>query len=679
MGIQKRTSVQTLLFSLALAFASGCTSINNDSSQQGPQSNKIIEHGNAPPIMEVNAASMSAAPVEAYLSAFSVEQGGTLLLYTNTSLPEFHFRIYSMRPAFGVVRAQYEHIPGIQQTIPTDAWRDCCDWGDPFEITIPEYWESGLYRIQISTNKTYAYNQSLILSFVVRDDIPGSESQILVLDTAPHQMSYNRWGGASSYWHKVPELGRAGELSISRPGNNTSQWQEEFFQNWTQYMGITTEYASMMDIEVNPDLLYAYQTVILVAHSEYWSGNQRNALDNFIAGGGNVIILGGNNMWWQVRFEDNLMLIYKDPYLDPMLGVDDSLVTYYWHDWPINDPENRTIGLSFRKGGMVGAENRNGKFMPFNEGHGGYTVSSAQHRFLAGTGLANGSQFGRLETIVGIEVDGAEFEWVNGNAIPTGTDGTPDSFEIIAIAPAAVETWQGYGTMGEFSTGYNSGRVFNAATIDWAYGLFDKTNRVPADPYTHKIMLNVLAEFQPDSAASCVNSAVAHDFDNDGIDDTCDNCIVIANPQQLDTDLNGTGDLCEAIAPVTIGINIKPWDNENLIDPNKPTFGVAFLSEDRGNEGPLQFDATEIDIASLRFGSNEAQAIAEPFIANFGNNSAPDMAVLFSTNDAGFSCAEHESESLSIITGQTTSGVQFEGMQKVTVPESECGPASCHP
>ena len=628
------------------------------------------------PGYDVIEATASATPaIEGYLSAFSVRQGDTILLYVNTSLPEYNFRVYETRPVGAKVRANYTNIPGVQQVVPPDAWVDCCDWTDPVEITIPANWDSGLYRIQLSPDQTYKFNKPMLLSFIVTEDVPGSRSQILVLDNAATQIAYNEWGGASSYWHQTPGAGRAYELSVLRPGNNTFQWAEENFIQWTRYMGITTEYASMMDLETNPSLLFAYQTVVLAAHSEYWSRNQRNALDAFIAGGGNVVVLGGNNMWWQVRFEGDRMPIYKDPYLDPMLGVNDELVTYYWHDWPVNDPENRTIALSFRNGGLVNnAGIHNGAYYQAIDGYGGYTVANAAHRYLAGTGLADGSQFGRLEEIVGNEVDGAEFDWVNGYAVVTGADGAPTNYEIIATSPADGGSWQGFGTPGVFDTGYGDGRLFNAATIRWSFGLWDPKGKQVANPFVSKIMLNVLAEMQPDSAASCAYSIGASDYDADGIDDSCDNCVAVANPAQTDVDANGTGDVCEAIEPVNLAVDIKPFDMTNTIDLNTETnLAITLSTHTRGSEGPLEFDATQIDPASISVGPGAAGILGTPVYGNWLGDSRPDMIFSIATQDAAFAC---ESDQLIMVRGQSFSGQQFEAMQKITT--GPCKTASCH-
>jgi hypothetical protein len=45
---------------------------------------------------------------------------------------------------------------------------------------------------------------------------------------------------------------------------------------------------------------------------------------------------------------------------------------------------------------------------------------------------------------------------------------------------------------------------------------------------------------------SCAYEAAAQDMDGDGTPDASDNCLVVANPQQLDPDLDGYGNQCDA-------------------------------------------------------------------------------------------------------------------------------------
>jgi hypothetical protein len=48
----------------------------------------------------------------------------------------------------------------------------------------------------------------------------------------------------------------------------------------------------------------------------------------------------------------------------------------------------------------------------------------------------------------------------------------------------------------------------------------------------------------------------AQDFDGDGIEDTLDNCIEVANPNQRDTDTDGFGNICD-----------PDFNQNNIVDP----------------------------------------------------------------------------------------------------------------
>lgn len=467
--------------------------------------------------------------MDGYLSAFSVRQGESIGLHVSiTEADEFDVRIYRISVPTQWL-ASYEENTGTGYPEPNDAWEHGAQWPVALEIPIPEDWDSGIYRVVLSSELGAQF-----LYFVVREDEPGSESPILVLDNSTTSIAYNEWGGRSLYSRP-----RGTSLSLSRPGQNRVFKHERLFARWADHMGISVEHASMLDLHNDPELLSPYSTVVIVGHNEYWSLEMREHFDAFTQAGGNAVILGGNTMWWQIRIEGNSLICYKNGKIDPLFGVDDSQVTTYWHMNPVYGSEASSIGVSFANGGFVNHQN----YLPATEGYGGYTVIDWGSDIYAGTGLKVGDQFGTSSTIVGYEVDGVA---LNASGLPEGDEDDPGYFTVLAASPAETGSWVGQGTMGMFRAGDGTGGyIFNAATVDWADGLWKEGDRVVPDPIVSKIMLNVLAMFEPSSGASCeFANAAGPDFDDDGHCDACDNCVMTPNPLQGDNGINNTGDAC---------------------------------------------------------------------------------------------------------------------------------------
>jgi len=278
-------------------------------------------------------------------------------------------------------------------------------------------------------------------------------------------------------------------VSLQRPLNGSYLTQENIeFAKWADSQNIPIEYGSLFDLENNPSLLNNYNLVVMAGKYEYWSRNMRTAFDNFTHNGGNAMILSGDTMWWQVRVNGDQMLCYKNPPTnDPLYGINDSLVTTHWHEPPVNDPENTSIGVSWRNAGYV---NQHGFYLA-SDGYGGYTVSDASHWLFDGTGLQDGDVFGLADTIVGYEADGAALTWVNGKPVVTGEDGTPLNFNILAYSRAGTPQWDGYATMGIFGIP-GGGTIFNAATVEWADGLWSLATDNLADPTVSRITLNAI-------------------------------------------------------------------------------------------------------------------------------------------------------------------------------------------
>jgi hypothetical protein len=78
--------------------------------------------------------------------------------------------------------------------------------------------------------------------------------------------------------------------------------------------------------------------------------------------------------------------------------------------------------------------------------------------------------------------------------------------------------------------------------------IFDPCDNCPLVPNTNQFDTDADgADGVGDVCDNCVSTANADqaDTDGDGIGDACDNCELIANADQSDTDGNGIGDVCE--------------------------------------------------------------------------------------------------------------------------------------
>jgi len=369
--------------------------------------------------------------------------------------------------------------------------------------------------------------------FVLRPAKPGSPV-LLVLSTNTYN-AYNDWGGpclytggvrvsferplAAGFLVKPEPAPRIASVSdeIDRDALRFRRWAEQNglspwsgaagwynwerpFIRWAEAAGFSLDVATNADLEFHPEVLDDHRLVVSVGHDEYWSWGMRDSLEGFIAGGGNAAFFSGNDLCWQIRFEngDRAMLSYKYQFRDdPVFGTSDQhLLTSLWCDHLIGRPENRLTGVSAARGGYV----RIGLGVP--RGSGGYTVWRPEHWAFEGTELRYGDLLGGQSMVVGYEADGCEFVLENGLPVPTHADGTPDSFTILATSPAHLwssdelpsryagepgdlentaerlfghltgETMarvsHGNAVMGSYTAG---GTVFTTGCTDWAYGL----------------------------------------------------------------------------------------------------------------------------------------------------------------------------------------------------------------
>jgi hypothetical protein len=478
--------------------------------------------------------------------------------------------------ALEVARIGAERQVVLSQTVevgdhprPEHADRDGCGWPAALEIAVGADWASGYYLITLTDSEGGVAHHFLC----VKPARPAAKA-VLVLATNT-LAAYNYWGGASAYAHVESLMAReanlaaamanaTGVLSTQRPiaplliaapddmprlvnlrkrgfeertwaGPEAPTWArthrqspydgaagflnkwEHHFVRWAEGEGLALDYLTDFDLDAEPGALDPYAVVILVGHSEYWSGRQRDAIEAFVDRGGRLAVFSGNTCFWKVRWEDGgrTLICHKWKGLEAE-AVPPAEATQLWSHPAFARPEAAITGLSF----LFGGYHRLGACVA--RGIGGYTVYRDQHWALAGCDLYYGDVIGDEIPLIGYENDGCPLAF-GDDGLPRADArlGVPDDLEIIAIAPAAFgeapdspyrllippeqldvaaevaygdgspasqqRVLRGHAVMASFKRG--AGEVFNAGTTEWAYGL------AAEDPFITRITLNVLRRF----------------------------------------------------------------------------------------------------------------------------------------------------------------------------------------
>lgn len=387
--------------------------------------------------------------MRAYPHEISVSRGASLLLHVEGAKREFWTRIFRCGSRFEEVGR------------PLGPFR-----GEGVELVIGKDWRPGAYVAQCSESATPSIAcpdaRAETALFVVR-----SESARIVVNLPVftyHAYNCVRPGGDCLYTGPT-------RVSLHRPGGGTGGhlWDERHVDvydrtsprqtfahwdgkalRWLEESRYSHAVCSDCDLDAghlpeNARLLLAF------GHFEYWTPGMRTTVENFLRSGGNVAIFAGNTSWFRVDYDAGRHVLTRAG------------------KWSEHDPEERLLGTSYRFGGGCWRGARP---------HTGFTVKAASHWIFAGTHLRNGDEFGSSDALVGYEFDGA-CERNEELACASARDWHVDSEngEILGGLAGMVVRRAG-----------GDGRLFNAATVDWARVL-------DGDPVVAQITRNVIDRF----------------------------------------------------------------------------------------------------------------------------------------------------------------------------------------
>jgi hypothetical protein len=438
----------------------------------------------------------------------SIRPGGTLTLHVSTDAPgfrvEWHRQGTALEPVTGGVSDH--QIGHAFPEGPPDR-----DWGWPaYDFELPAAWRSGAYlALLVETDADggalpgAAAGEAL---FVVRAPLSGPTAPILYKLSWATYHAYNSTGYGSLYAEALwsDEAPRPGfKVTFRRPGGGSggvvqpgdppdahepssrrqtfAHWDAPLI-GWLERNGYAVDYCTDLDLHRDADLLAPYALLLSVGHDEYWSDAMRAQLDAFTRRGGNIAYLSGNIGGYRVHLTDDDTAMVCAKVAPPSKSR-----TTWERDEPWEfDPENRTTGVSIHNAGGWWDGRRDAV---------GYRVQHARHWIYESTGLAEGDVFGDDADLplLGYECDGAEYRRrADGLAVPTGAQGTPESFFILGIAELGPgwSTWKPHAaaTMGIFTTP-RGGIVFQGATTDWPM-------LVPRNAHVDRITRNVLDRLQ---------------------------------------------------------------------------------------------------------------------------------------------------------------------------------------
>jgi hypothetical protein len=394
--------------------------------------------------------------------------------------------IQSSSTLTGVQQPACTETDPITPTNPTTTYLVECAWSTTYSLNVGNNWTSGLYVANLTVPSTGKQSQ---IWFVVRDD--SSTSKLLVQSSFSTFLAYSNFGGHSLYGYNSVNSKAAFKVSLDRPfsqvtiepGNfNNMLYYEHFMVRWLESQGYDISYITNVDFETNPSILNQHSIFLVNGHDEYWSLNERNAVESARDAGKNLAFFSANAAYWRTYWQNStsgvpnrVMVCYKDAYAQDPLGTTNP--TNRWRDQPTNRPENALLGVMY-----IG--DKTDRFGGFD-----FVVKNSSDPYYANTTLKDGDT---LQLLVGFEWDAV----VNNGFTPSNLKVLSESLVIPAETPpeiTPVPTSQ-ISNAARY-TAASGAKVFSTGAIQWMWGL-DSTGISPfrADTRAQQFVVNILGD-----------------------------------------------------------------------------------------------------------------------------------------------------------------------------------------
>lgn len=380
----------------------------------------------------IGASSLSG--IDGYMNRTSAFPGDSVELYLHApkDIPAQSIRLFDLK-GNEVARFTMRVFP--QEIKQADAYANGYGYKLTRRIATPDL-KSGVYLWE---NK---------IPFIIKAKSP----RIVILYPSNTENAYNNSGGKSLYGFNSSNKEGAAIVSFLRPSSLPRH--AEAFLRWMVTQNFdNVGYISDMDMD-DYNAIRKSALIVVPGHSEYWTAEARRNFDRFVKEGKDALVLSGNTMWWQVRYNDkrNQLVCYRKAELDPV--KDKKMKTINWNDVSLRYPILPSLGVEFPRAGYGRKEDK---------GWDGYKII-AKSPLLENTNLSQND----ILYFASDEVDGAPLQGFS-NGIPRLDYGMLGfaRVEIVGYDLVSRGGTEGVATWIVCRPKHTSGIIINTASTDW--------------------------------------------------------------------------------------------------------------------------------------------------------------------------------------------------------------------
>src|SRR5688572_4439052 len=317
--------------------------------------------------------------IQGFATDISVDQGQTVSFKVSTPANAYRLDIYRLgyygglgarRVATVLPSASLPQNQPACVSEPSTGLVDCGNWGVSASWTVPSDAVSGVYLAKAIRTDTGGASH---IVFIVRDDDAQSDVLFQASDATWH--AYNSYGG-NSFYTGAP-AGRAYKVSYNRPFNNRGLGggvRESFLFSseypmirWLEANGYNVSYSTNVDTQRRGAEILEHDVFLSVGHDEYWSAQQRTAVENARGSGVNLAFFSANEVFWKTRWESSIagpattnrtLVSYKETHANAKIDPQANVWTGTWRDPRFSPPadggrpENALTGQLFMVNGI---------------------------------------------------------------------------------------------------------------------------------------------------------------------------------------------------------------------------------------------------------------------------------------------------------------------------------------